>query len=84
MKTTPLLLPLMPREPALDMKPTTFGSCFTIAATAVGEEAQEAWLRMNSVAWLNVQVNGQTPGGLTGADIGVAQSKQCRDHGLLS
>jgi methane/ammonia monooxygenase subunit B len=42
-------------------------------ASAHGEEAQEAWLRMNSVAWLNVTINGQKPGGLTGADIQMKQ-----------
>jgi methane/ammonia monooxygenase subunit B len=42
-------------------------------AFAHGEEAQEAWLRMNSVAWLNVSINGQVPGGLTGPDITINQ-----------
>ncbi len=35
MKTTPELAPVIPpREPVLDMKASTFGSCFTIAARA--------------------------------------------------
>ena len=38
-------------------------------ALAHGEEAQEAWLRMNSIAWANVQFNGQDPGGVTGPDV---------------
>lgn len=50
-------------------------------ASAHGEEAQEAWLRMNSVAWLNVQVNGQTPGGLTGADITLKQGDEIKITG---
>jgi methane/ammonia monooxygenase subunit B len=38
-------------------------------ALAHGEEAQEAWLRMNSIAWVNIQFNGQPSGGITGPDI---------------
>jgi methane/ammonia monooxygenase subunit B len=45
-------------------------------AFAHGEEAQEAWLRMNSIAWLNVSMNGQEPGGLTGPDIVIKQGEE--------
>lgn len=46
------------------------------SASAHGEEAQEAWLRMNSVAWLDVKVNGNEPGGLDGADIALKQGDE--------
>jgi methane/ammonia monooxygenase subunit B len=45
-------------------------------ASAHGEDAQEAWLRMNSVAWLNVQVNGNTPGGVDGPELPMKQGDE--------
>jgi len=48
-------------------------------AFAHGEEAQEAWLRMNSVAFFNVQFSGGTP--QTNGDIQITQGQDFKITG---
>jgi len=48
-------------------------------AFAHGEEAQEAWLRMNSIAWFNVQFSGGTP--QSNGDIQINQGQDFKITG---